>query len=298
MQAPTRQFRHAVSVLKKQGLLPASLSNGTKLDARSAYPDWKVKGKKLSTIIRKYDDIVSGKVTAVKPTPKNLKGFKKAGYQTTQGRVLIPHTATERVTTSRRGDVTIKSTSGIERVQIPVPYHSLGQYLRDIKKDNARINRMKRDKEYFGFRFFGFNSSQLYKEIDDAINDIEAYESVIQAFATGPKQEREVYRNLEFVKIGNPDNWVFPSERRRKMSKEYNRKRAKRFRERLERKPKHVQDRVRDESAARSKAYRARLKKNKKFSTAYKKAAKKRATKSWYNRKAKKKAVKKRKQKP
>ncbi len=196
--ANLKDFRHRVSVLKKQGLLPARTSRGEKLDARSADPRWKVKGKSLGSIVKKYDDIASEKSTAVRVPRKTLIAYKKAGYETAKGRVIVPHSATERAT--RRGEnIVIKSKSGIERVQIPIPFQNLEQYLTDIQKNKRLINGMKRRNEYFGFKFFGNNSSEIHSDISHLIEQLQTYSAVTNAVSR--MKQQEVYRNLEIVRI-------------------------------------------------------------------------------------------------
>lgn len=273
--ANLKDFRHRVAVLKKQGLLPAKTSRGNKLDARSAYPSWKVKGKSLSSIVKKYDDIASEKSTAVKVPRKTLIAYKKAGYETAAGRVIMPHSATERAV--RRGnDIVIKSKSGIERVQIPIPFHRLEQWLTDIQKDKKRINRMKRRNEYFGFKFFGNNSSEIHSDIGHLIEQLQTYSAVTNAVSR--MKQQEIYKNIEIVRISRSSSWVFPSERRRIASKKYRRAASERFRKRLKRKPAAVRAQYRSANAARVKAWRDRLKGSNKKK--YKEQAKKRAKRS------------------
>ena len=252
-----RDFRHRVSVLKKAGLIPGKNRWGKTVDARSAKPTSKFNGKSLQSIVNKYDDVASGKATALKVPKKQLSQFKKAGFQTQGGKVIIPHSATEKVV-RERGEVVIKSKSGIERVQIPIPFQNLTQYLEDIRKDAKRINAMKRRNEYFGFKFFGNNSSSLYQDIGHAIEDLQRYSAI--ATANTRIKQQEIYRNLEIVRVNRAANWVFPSERRRMMSKAYNKRRMKAFRKNLKRKPLAVQESYKEASRQRSKAYRARIK--------------------------------------
>lgn len=282
--ANLRDFRKRVSVLKKQGLLPAKLSARKKLDARRALPDWKIKGKKLSTIVRKYDDVATGKLTAVEVSPQRLREFRKAGYETANGRVLIPHSATEKVTL-KRGEVSITSVKGVERVQIPIPFQNLPQYFRDIKKNATHIDMMKKRNEYFGFRFFGANSSSLYANIDLAIRDLEKYTQVVKA--TSRVKQQNIYKNLEIVRLRSEKYWTFPSERRRAMSKEYNRKHAARFRKKMKRKAGIIQEAYANATAERMREYRKRLKRNKTAYRRYKKDAKLRANRSRKNAKKK-----------
>lgn len=285
--ANLKDFRTRVSVLKKQGLLPKTTSKGNKLDARYAAPSWKVNGKSLGSIVKKYDDVASRKATAVKVSRKKFTEFKKAGYETAAGRVIIPHSATDKATVSG-GEVVIKSRSGIERIQIPIPFQNLNQYLTDIQKDAARINKMKRRNEYFGFKFFGNNSSTLYSDISFAIEDLARYSAVVAA--TSRIKQQEIYRNLEIVRVSRSANWVFPSQRRTIATKKRNRERLRKFRKKLKRKPEAVQEAYKEGSKNRMRAYRKRLHNGR--LKAYKAAARKRAAKSRKKKAASKKSKK------
>lgn len=279
-----RQFRKSVSILKKKGLLTGVNRWGKPVDARSAYPTTKINGKSLKSLVAKYDDVVSGKSEPIKVPAKKLKQFRKAGFSTANGRVLVPHSANE---TARliKGEVVIKSTLGIERVQVPVPYENLHQYLTDIKKDSKKINRMKRRGESFGFRFYGHNSIAAYDDIDDAIDDLfTRYESIDQALAEkSPMKQRDVYRNLEFIRITRrgEKHWEDQqSNRKPSTSKGYAAARSKRFRERIKDMPQWKQDKIAEGTARRMQEYRKRLKRSKKADKSYKKAARVRAKKS------------------
>lgn len=273
--ANLKDFRHRVSVLKKQGLLPSKTQAGRPLDARYADPRWKVKGKSLGSLVNKFDDVSSGKATALKVPQKTLRAYKKAGYETSSGRVIVPHSATEKATV-RQGQIVVKSKSGIERVQIPIPFQNLEQYLTDIQKNQRLIDAMKKRGDYFGFKFFGNNSSEIHSNIDSLIEHLRQY-STVQHANTRMKQQ-EIYRNLEIVRIRKDANWIFPGDRRRLGSKAARAKRQQKFRKRLKRKPAAIKARYRRAAADRQKAYRDRLKGQAKKD--YKKKAKKRAKRS------------------
>lgn len=276
-----REFRRGVSLLKKQGLLPARSDAGLKIDARSAIPEIKVKGKKLSTLIRKYDSIVSGKATALKVPPATLTKYRKSGFATTQGRVIVPHAATEKARISK-GHVAIKSSKGIERVQIPVEFHNLRQYLRDMRKNAAVINRLKGPREYFGIRFYGGQRANFYSDIQALLDDLSRYDSFanVAARALAYKQE-EIYHHLEILRMtrtGALHVEQLVSERKRTMTKEYNRKHAKKQRAKIKRNPNKLKI-SNTQNAARQKAYRDRVKKHPKQAAKLKRAAKKRQKK-------------------
>lgn len=277
-----RKFRHAVSALKKQGLIPDRATSGLKLDARSVTPKWKINGKTLGSIVEKYDDVASGKATALRVTPEKLKAFKKAGFEIAGDRVIVPHSATEKARVIA-GEVTIKNKSGIERVQLPVEFHNLPQWLRDVRKDAARINQMKARNEYFGIRFYGGQRANFYSDIESLIDDLSRYEDIQKK--TSRVKQTELYQNLEIIRITPAAALRIEKTtetRRSQATKKQNRERAKRFRAKLKRKPSTLR-RYQDKDAEAKKRYRASL--TGKQLQAYKDAAKKRAKKSRKNKK-------------
>lgn len=251
---------------------------GEKLDARSAEPYMRVGGKRLSSIVKKYDDVVSGKVTPVTLPPATIRKFKnKAGYSTSQGKLLVPHGAGQTVRV-RGGNVVLKESSGIERVQIPCPFIRLRQYLRCMKLNAKAINKMKRANEYFGIRFYGNHRGNFYANIELLIADLEKYDAIV-APGTNIKQE-EVYENLEILRIGRSAtrNWEESAgANRRKRTKEYNRKRAKLQRRKLKRGPAFIRNAYQEKANERMREYRKRLKRDPRKDRHYKAQAKKRA---------------------
>lgn len=287
MATKLKDFRRSVSLLKKQGLLGKA-----KIDARKAKPDQKIAGKKLSTLVSKFDDVISGKVTAVKVSPSELKKFRKSGFETAQGRLLVHHSKSETAKV-QRGTLAITNKRGIERVQIPVEFHNLKQYLTDIKKNAPLIDKMKKRREYFGIRFRGGQRANFYSNIELLIADLERYESIEQA--RGKTKQLEIYQNLEVLRLtqsGAEGVERSIQNRKRTMSKAYNKRHAKKVRARIKGKSTSIQQHYKDKAAERAREYRARLKRNKAEYDSYLKNSRKRAAKSAKKRKAKKKAKK------
>lgn len=281
-----RDFRRKVSVLKKQGLLPSRSDSGSKLDARSVVPSWKVKGKSLSTLVKKYDDVASGKASALPVSKSQLGSFRKAGFETAQGKVIVPHAATESARIIK-GQVSIKNKSGMERVQIPLEYHNVPQYLRDLRKNRKLINQMKRDNEYFGIRFYGGQRANFYSDINSLIREFSKYDAVRQAHSRF--KQAEVYKHLEIIKFTRTGAEKLEREltgKRSKMSKAYNRKRKKKFMEKLKGKPAFKRQQYRDMNAEAQANYRRNLTGS--ALKKYKAAARKRAKKSRKKRSGKK----------
>lgn len=265
--APTdiRKFRHNIAALKKRGLI-------TGVDARSVKPT-----KRLTNLIDRFDDVLSGKATPVKLSKSETANMKAAGYETYKGKVIFPHSANEKVGVSH-GHAKLRQPSGVEQVTIPVPYHKLDTYLRDLKKNDKAIDAMKKRDEYFAFRFYGHQSNAIYRNIDLLIDDLERYEAIEEARQSGKaKDMNEVYRNLEIVKVHRSRDWDTQAARIRKERGTYSHAayvRAKKKRSRSNFKINEYLDRRKEDS----RIYRANL--TGKDKTAYKKAAKKRAKKS------------------
>ena len=78
-----RKFRSRIALLKRKGLISG-------VDARSVKPTTKIRGVKASTLITRNDDIVSGKVQPLKVASSKLRQYRKQGYETRGGRVLVP----------------------------------------------------------------------------------------------------------------------------------------------------------------------------------------------------------------
>lgn len=261
MDTNLRSFRHAISVLKKQGLIPKRADTSVKIDARSVIPSMKVKGKRLDTLVKKFDDIVSGKATALSVPKKELPKFRRAGFQTARGKLIVPHAATEKVRIVG-GQVTVKNPKGIERIQIPVPFQNLKQYLRDIKKNANTINALKGKREYFGIRFMGGQRANFYADIRDLIRDLERYESVVSA-RTRYKQQ-EIYKHLEIMRMNRAGALEVEKQvekYKRKSSKAYNRKHSKLYHEKIKRNPQMLA-KYNAAQAARQREYRERVKAN------------------------------------
>ena len=275
-----REFRRSVARLKKQGLISSRTSSGGKIDARSALPGWKIKGKRLDTLVQKYDDVATGKATALKVPPAKLKEFRKAGFETAQGKVLVPHTKLETAKFAK-GQVVIKSKTGIERVQIPVEFHNLHQYLSDLKKNAKLIDAMKTRNEYFGIRFYGGQRARFYSSIESLIDDLQHYESI--KTISGKAKQMEIYQNLEIIKMTRPAALRVENEihaRRKQMSAAYNRRHAKRVAERRKKKGPGVMAAFRAKRAEAEKDRRARIKRNPARYVHYRKQANERAKKS------------------
>lgn len=275
-----KEFRHAISLLKKAGLV-------RNIDARSAQPSYIRQGNRLGDLVKKYDDVISGKMAPVSLPAAKVKEYRAAGYEIKKGPdkkpvVLIPKSKAEKVTVTKTGDVEVKHPSGISRIKQAVPYHNLPQWLKAMEADHKRIDRMKSSKEFFGYKFFGYNSYALYRDIrlliDDLVNGSASGLNIMEkAQQSTRKQQNEIYQNLEIVRVPTPQSWPEPAMKRGKTSPAA----RKRYRQRI--KGTRVGERAKAADAAAHKKWRAEL--TPKELKAYKQAAKKRAKKSRDNEK-------------
>jgi hypothetical protein len=274
-----KKFRHDISTLKKRGLISG-------IDARSAKPT-----KNLRRTIAKYDDVLSGKATAVKLSKKGLREYKELGKpfdiakpKGLPQRVIVPHSAGERVTVSH-GKVHVTNPAGIHRTILPVKFQNLEQYLSDLSKSQVKLA----PGERFAFRFFGNHSLRTFRSMDQLIDYINHYESVFDAIDEDNSEAmNDIYQNLEIVKVDQPklSDWERGSKsQQRKREGFTNWKQHYQQRKRdLKEAPKYKQSQYLAQQAQRAREYRARMSQAERAK--YNTAGRKRAKKS--NRKSKK----------
>jgi hypothetical protein len=268
-----KQFRHAVAILKKQGLIQ-------NVNAKRAQPFWVRQGQRLSDTVKKFDDVVSGKVSAVKLPPKKTKEYKKAGYQIVKDRVMVPHAVGETIKITPQKEIEVKHVSGVTRIKKAIPYQNLEQWLRDAARKPKLLDQEKAPKEYFAYKFKGYNSYQVYPNaetmLDDLINgSVSGLNLLDKAQHTTRKQQNEIYQDLEIVRVPRRDLWPYPERaagERMKTSPEA----RKRYLKRIKGTPAGA--RLRERDAELHKAWRAKL--HGKKLAEYKHKARKRAKKS------------------
>lgn len=274
-QSDLKKFRHAVSILKKKGLVKSSVN------VRTAYPSQISGGKSLKELVKKFDDVISDKAAAIELPPEKVKAYKRAGYETTGNRVLVPKAATDRVTFTKDNEikVTDKRTK-ISRIKMAVPYHNLKQWLQDMRKNHLRIDAMKRRNEYFGYTIGDpkrkHHSWNLYRTIEFLIDEIEngspsGLNLSEKIRTTTYKQQNEFFGAFEIVRVPRAEAWPQPKDRFRGG--------GRRARGGRKSKPSPAKlEELRIKNAERQKKFRATL--TKKEKDTYKKEAKKRAKKS------------------
>jgi hypothetical protein len=269
--AERKKFRSAVAILKKKGIV-------SNIDARSARPDMIRDGKTLAEQVKTFDDVISDKAEAIKLPQSKLREYKKAGYETIQGRVIVPKLRGDKVTV-KNGEIKIKEKSGIERVKKAVPYQNLEQWLGAMENNQLRINAMKRKNEWFAYKIKDNRSWRTYRTIGQLLDDLRngsvsglnlsekfRHESV--------KNQNEFFEAFEIVRVPTAESWIHtrPERQRSPQSKRARKawlKRTANTEKGEERRRQH---------AERQREYRANMK-GKKLND-YKKKAIKRAKKS------------------
>ena len=203
-----KAFRSKIAQLKKQGLI-------SKTDARSAQPYWVRKGptgatKRLDTWVKEWDDVLSKKAAAVKVPDKQLREYRKSGYETKQGRVIIPHKATEKVKVTKSGTIKVKE-SKISRTEIPVKFHNLEEWIQNKKLE--ALSQRNKGHEFWAYKFYGHNSYATFDSLDSL------FDLLVEGTGSGlnisdkfrestRKQQNELYQNLTLFNIPTRGSWV------------------------------------------------------------------------------------------
>jgi hypothetical protein len=150
-----RQFRHAVSVLKKQGLIP-----GKTVNARSVRPFQKRGGKSLESYVRKFRDVVSGRAQVVElPRGAVIEQHKMGRKSVGRGKVLIPKDPSERLVVSKSGAVShVEKKTGIRSTELPfrITDKAAIERARQVAKEQP-------GKKWWGYEVKGSKGGSVYE---------------------------------------------------------------------------------------------------------------------------------------
>jgi hypothetical protein len=196
---PIRAVRHDVAVLKRKGLIDASI------DARSVQPT-----PAILRAIKKFRQVITGNA-AVLPRAKlggvSAADLKNKKYQTTgrgaNAKVIVPKFRDEKVV-PKRGLIEFVSPEGIRRVELPAYKDGT-----DIRKYFGRLETAKKIEplekgESYAARFFN-GRTRTYRSLPDLIKKIKTYTAVRKA--SGRKDQLELIRNFEIVKVRDRAAW-------------------------------------------------------------------------------------------
>ena len=164
-----REYRKQVAALKRAGLVSASV------DARKVKPT-----AALTRAINRYDDVLSGKASAVKVKPSTARAYRKIGHETAGGnRVIIGHLLGERARIDERLPPTAPEAvktyhpkKGIERVHLPVGPDQVEQYLAE---NPDVIESMKKGRQRWGFTIGGYPSIRTFPSLEMSVEYVRYY---------------------------------------------------------------------------------------------------------------------------
>jgi hypothetical protein len=275
-----KAFRHSVSILKKKGLI-------SQTDARRAQPYWIRGGNRLDKLVAKFDDVISGKATAVAVSDKQVRQYRKAGFETTKDRVIIPHSAGERAKVLSKGQIKVqkikKSETGIRSITLPIPFRNLKQWLKDAKEQAGALDSLKGGRKVWAYKFYGHNSYATYEDLELlfeelAIGTASGLNLNDKAQQSSYKQGNEIYQNFALFAVPTKTDWVRRDlSKRGKISNESRRKYRRRIKGSV------MGERAMDKNAEDQQKFRDKLKGAK--LDKYKKKARTRAKKARAKRK-------------
>ena len=242
---PLKEYRNDLAKLKKAGLVDKSLN------VRSAKPT-----PALTRKINKYKDVVSGDAKVYTVSKSQASKLKATG-QTVVGNKLVLRAEPGTTAEYKKGLIHIKpiGDQGFERIVFPVPFKNLRQWLRDAKKDPSLQN-LKLPGDRFAFRYFGNNSYDTFSDIDLLIEKLERYENTEESLEEGSEEaQREVYRNIEIVRVKR-GKWK-PSPKKPRKYKSYKRKATAAIkRKRMKERSPAQYKRLKEQERIRAKRYR------------------------------------------
>lgn len=196
-----KQLQEHTRILKKTGLILKQRQQATPKQL-----------KKFADILT--DKSVALKIHAKKAAVYRAPQYKSEGYRVVKLQhphkpvVIVPRTSADVQIKQKGGYVTKIQPNGVEHIEIPVPYHKLDEWLRAIKKDRRKLEKLKPVGSYWGFRFYGYRSLRTFTHIDQLEEYLRKYESVTLSInSQSAKDQMDVYRNLEIVTLTDSAKW-------------------------------------------------------------------------------------------
>lgn len=252
-----KAFRRDLAALKRAGIVPRNVKTS------EALPSQIRNGKRLDDYIKKFGAATPSQNAAEIVTVSRAEAgaLKKVGYKVQGSKVMVPRGPTETVSIQNGHIVVRDEATGFERVQLPVEYHNLTQFFRDLEKHTSEIQRMKRANERFGFRFFGSNSHQTFRRFEHLLEFLHTYDAVRRLLnKRNAREARDLYQNLEIVRIPTGKQFDFMNDRKLTPRKGFKRSKA----ERRANWPEWRKEQYKAKRRAEEKARRARKKAEKK----------------------------------
>lgn len=195
--ATLKDFRAAVSRLKKEGLIPPN-SRGKIVNVKTARPGDSFGGMTLRDRIKAYKDVAEGHaVTVAKSRVKDTQGFKVAKKGLKSERVIIPVNKTAKVSVEK-GNIVIRhpgDSAIVKRTMLP--RKNLRQYLLNAET----LPKLKGNKWYAFYAYQG-KSKRVFHDATDLIEYLRKYRDDFDN-----DDEREFFRTLEIVEISDKRSW-------------------------------------------------------------------------------------------
>lgn len=222
-----REFRSQVATLKRQGIL------SRKYDARSVAPS-----KYLKSVVREFRDVAMGAAKTVKAPRELRQRYADAGYKVRAGRIVMPVPSPKSVVRAGKDRIIIRAPKmggEIEQVSFPVRFTEARSFLEGMR-GHPEFDQIKNPGERWAFTFYGRNSHATYDSLDDAIDDLDRYESIEAATDKGDAEGmRSIFQNLSFFRVKHASAWARSPKQKRERTSEQKRRARERRRRHVER---------------------------------------------------------------
>lgn len=186
-----KEFRHAVSVLKKKGLLPKSV------DARKALPT-----RDLRKTLKEFDAVLKHEARVFTIPTKLLKEYKKIDYTGRRNKIVVPKT--EYVAKTKTGFVVREkkqiAANATAKIDIlPVRPDDVEAWLQSVESTHPK--KFTRGNQRYAFRFYGHNSRSTFSGIEQLTAWLRGYDAVQRALSGDRRANVEVPRNVEIITV-------------------------------------------------------------------------------------------------
>lgn len=201
---------HGLRVLRDAGII--SPKHITGVSAQRYFYGVGPGGADLSAIdlVNKYQSLISGRAVAVpisKLSDEDLKDNKRLYDKAGGGKFIIVDHGPDETVKVVKGKVVLTHPAGIERIQVPIKFQNLEQWLLDFQKEIPRLEKERHGHAMFAFRFYG-GSSQPYNTLSAMFQDLIGYKTLQESITRGDtKLQREIFRNLEIIIVQNSGTW-------------------------------------------------------------------------------------------
>lgn len=188
-----KDFRHAVSLAKKKGLV------SKRVDARKQKPTRYMRAKMASLA-----DVFGGTSVGVKVAPKMAREYRQAGFKVFNNRVVVAKSPGEIASVKReRPLMRRKLGPGIyeERLVLPITPTSIEEIMSDVEGNQAKYDALKDPSEVFAFKLFGRNSLSTFEDFGLLIEYLSHYQ--VFEVDDGP----DTWEGVSFYRVASTSYW-------------------------------------------------------------------------------------------